>query len=311
MLANIHCDATVSVQGGISGFGSISKSIFSNMPFIQGMVEGDCEGQEIHGPLEILITGLSEFAATQSVGFELFPELGRIDLPDFCIGDSPVDLKNLILPSREGYQVYFFTEASGGTPLFNYNVNTGTQETEVVWVSEGPSSTCTGIRIPVVVNVLPKSPQPVVTNGILCTMPGEFDLTASPMDGYELLYYKDNNPFSTPLDTVPPVDLMIPGEYVVWASQCKEGECESARKEIKLWVLDCSLYPEITVSINPNIYAYSFEGEVIYTIELKNTGSLSLTDVYLMESLTQASWNIPQMEPGETLIFVVNYSITS
>lgn len=312
VLANNFCEASVTLNGSVSGIGSNSQSVFSNISFIQGVLEDDCEGREIHGPVEIPIVGAMEFVEANCNDFELISGLGPIELPDFCQGEPPVDLSSLILPSQQGFTVYFFSEEDSDSPLFNYNVNTGTPGTETVWVSEGPTSTCTGIRVPVILNVLPRTPAPIVFNTRICSMPGLLEFGVYPNEAYELIYYPDNNPLSIALDSVPLIDLSVPGDYSVWISQFKEGQCESLRREVKMLVLDCSLYPEIKVSITPDIYVYSYEGEVItYTIVLENTGLLPLSDVYLMESLTEANWNIPLMEVGEILTFVVTYSITN
>jgi hypothetical protein len=312
ILANSFCEASVIINGSVSGIGSNSQSVFSNIPFIQGMEKDDCEGREIPGPVEVPIVGVMEFVELNCNDFELISGLGPIVLPDFCQGEPPVDLISLIFPSQQGFTVYFFSEEKSDAPLFNYNVNTSIPGTETVWVTEGPSSSCTGIRVPVILNVLPRTPVPMVYDIRTCSSDGLLEFGIYPNEDYKLIYYANNNPLSTPLDTIPKVDLSRPGNYSVWVSNFKEGECESRRREVKMEVPDCSLYPEITVNITPDIYAYSYLGELVtYTIELVNTGLLPLSDVYLMESLTQASWNIPLMEPGEKLVFVVTYAITN
>lgn len=312
VLANNYCEAIVTFGGNISGVGSNSQIEFSNIPFIQGVLEGACEGREVPGQLEIPIVNVVEFVAANCGDFELISGLGPIVLRDFCQGEPPVDLSSIILPSQEGFKVFFYPDENSDSPLYSYNVNTSIPGTETVWISEGPTSTCTGIRVPVDLNVLPRSPIPLAYDMRTCNSEGFLEFTIYPNEEYELVYYIDNNPLSAPLDSIPLVNLAIPGNYSIWVSQFKEGECESRRREVKIEVADCSLYPEIKVTIRPDIFAYSYEGQVItYTIELENTGLLTLTEVYLMESLSQNSWDILQMEPGEKLTFTVTYPITN
>src|SRR5690606_3019393 len=106
ILANENCEATVAINGMISGIGSISQSIFSNVPFKHGDMDGSCAGEEINSSSAIPITGRAEFAQLRCSGYELFSGLGDIALPDFCQSDAPVDLLTLIPPSQESYNVY-------------------------------------------------------------------------------------------------------------------------------------------------------------------------------------------------------------
>ncbi|MFC4874459.1 DUF7507 domain-containing protein [Negadavirga shengliensis] len=312
VLANNNCETTVATHGNVSGVGSISESMFSNIPFIQGALEGTCSGEEIPGSLEIPITGRAEFAETHCSGYEHFSGLGNIELPDFCQRDAPVDLLSIIPPSREGYTVYFFTQETGGSPLFNYQVNTAVPGTEQVWVSEGPTGSCTGFRVPLLINVLPRPPAPFVSDYMTCNSSGYVSYTASPLTEYRLLYYQDNDPTSEPLDAVPQVDISIPGEFSVWVSQYRDGECESLRKEVKIVVEDCSLRPAIQVVMTPDVDNFRDEDEVItYTIVVENIGGVPLVEVSVFEYLTNGDWTIPMLEPSGKKTFTTTYVVNN
>ncbi|EON77607.1 hypothetical protein ADIS_1826 [Lunatimonas lonarensis] len=311
LLANNQCEATIAVRGGIYGTGKTTQSTFANIPFIQGIEENACAGKEIIDPLELALTDVLEFVQAQCGDMELAPGLGPIELPDFCRGDSPVDLSTFIKPTRAEFSIFYFSDEQSESPFYEYTVNTSLIGTDTVWVAEGPSITCTGLRVPVRLNVRPRSPSPNVFNQLVCSEESFLGYGIQHNGTYELLYYPDNKPESNPISGAQSVDLTMPGTYTVWVSQLKEGECESLRREVKIEVRDCSLFGEINVKIQPDIQAFSAAGEVVvYTIELTNTGKIMLSDVYLMESQTNSVWDIPLLEVGERMIFTVAYTIT-
>lgn len=313
VLANTHCEAALAITGGISGTGSVSKNTFTGIPFIHGFLEGACSGNQIQGPLEIPIVGRSEYAATHCLGHEFFSSLEPIDLPDFCQGQPPVDLADLIPASQEGYTVYFFTQETGGTPLSSYNVNTAVPGTEQVWVSEGPIGSCTGLRIPISVRVNSRSPMIPAESGWTCdAATGSMDYPVTPTPGYLLLYYEDNNPESPPLTSVPTVDLTSVGVHSVWVSQIKEGECESRRQEVSVTVEDCSMQPFIEVRKTADVDSFSKESDVItYTIAVENVGRIRIIDVNIYDELTTDQWTLPYLDPGESQDFSTSYVVTS
>lgn len=311
VLANDNCESLLSVNGSISGIGSISKQRFSGIPFIKGYKEEACEGNAIYGPTEIPISGKAEWAAVHCPDFELFTDLTIENIPIFCHRDSPTDLADLINPSQEGFEVYFFADETGGTPLINYYVNTSVVGTEKVWVSEGPQGSCTGLRIPLELTVIPSSPQPVTDNLNYCMEASSVPYVLEPAPGYTLFYYKDNDPSTGPMSGAPMIDLSTPKRYSIWVSQWKEGECESPRKEISLYIEDCSLRPEIELSITSNVEKFTKEGEeVIFTITVKNTGKNTLFNVYVNESLYNGNWQMAELGPQEEQSFQVRHSIS-
>jgi uncharacterized repeat protein (TIGR01451 family) len=310
VLANDNCEATVAVNGTISGIGSISESAFSNLPFNQAGVEGDCSGGQVNHPSEIPITGRAEFAQSRCAGYELFSGLGDITLPEFCQRDAPVDLLSLISPSKEDYSLFFFTQETGGSPLFNYQVNTAIAGTEQIWVSEGPAGSCTGFRVPVTIYVSPVAPEPQAYDKTVCSYSDELNFEVAPTaEGYQLRYYPDNNPLSKPMQTVPKAKGNVAGESAVWVSQYKEGECESPRRKVIVMLQDC---PGIEVSITPDVEVYHTEGQVVtYTLVVENIGKTPLTNVGVSENLTHGTWVVPILQPAEKKTFTTTYVITS
>lgn len=312
VLANDNCDSRISVSGSIAGIGGISKQTYSNIPFIKEFMDGDCDGYGIYGSLEIPITGKAEFAATHCSEFDLFTTLGPINLPEFCQGDTPADLSELISSSEEGYQVYFFLDEMGGTPLMDYYVNTSLIGTEQIWVSEGPLGSCTGLRIPVDLTVIPKSPEPQTEDKIFCMGEDTFRFNVDATPGFTVFYYVDNDPLTPPLANAPLIELLTPGEFSVWVSQFKEGECESIRKEVKILVEDCSLAPDIQLSISSNVDSYINEGEQItFTVVVKNIGGIQLQNIYVLEHLSNNNWNIASLNPSEERIFTFVYNVSN
>ncbi|MDP2042294.1 gliding motility-associated C-terminal domain-containing protein [Algoriphagus sp.] len=313
LLANDNCEPLLSVNGSISGIGSISNQRFSGIPFIKGYKEDACEGNAIYGPIEIPISGKAEFAAKNCPDFKLFTDLKLENIPVFCHRDSQTtDLADLITPSQEGFEVFFFANETGGTPLINYYVNTSLVGTEKVWVSEGPSGSCTGMRIPLELKVIPSSPQPKTENLNYCLEAKSSPYVLEPTPGYSLLYYNDNNPTTAPMSGPPIIDQSVPKRYSIWVSQIKEGECESARKEVSFYIEDCSLLPKIALSITSNIERYTQEGEeVIFTITVKNTGQIALFNVNVNESLQFGDWKIPELGPQEERSFEVRHVISA
>lgn len=311
VLANDNCDSKLSVNGSLSGIGSISKQPFSNLPFIKEYKDGVCENIPSYGPIEIPLIGKAEFAENHCSGFELFTDLKVDSIPIFCQRDSPTNLADLISPSQEGFQVYFFDEEIGGTPLTNYYVNTSLVGTETIWVSEGPQGSCTGMRIPVQLEVIPVSPEPIVQNLDFCMEEKSISYEVTPDPGYKVHYYNDNDPASSPLSNAPNLDLSKASRFSLWVSQYKEGECESPRKEVQIYIEDCSLRPEIELSISSDVDQYDQVGqEIIFTITVRNPGKVPLFNVYINEFLNYGGWQIPELAPNEEKSFELTYTIS-
>lgn len=303
ILANDNCEAIVSINGFISGVGSNSGNVFKNLSFPQSNMDGDCAEEDAGGVWNIPITGRAEFARARCAGYDLFSGLGDISIPEFCQNDVPVDLLELISPSQDNFNVYFFTAETGGSPLYSYYVNTSVAGTEQVWVSEGPAGSCTGFRIPVTLTVTPTAPVPHIIDKTTCANAG-LHCEVTPIGDYQLLYYMDDDPQSSPLDTVPMAGSDA-GEYVVWVSQYKKGECESRRKKVIVTVEDC---PAIRVSITPDVPYFYKEGEKIsYELVVENVGKTVLKNVRIQESLTNTSWGVSILQPAQRKVFSTTY----
>lgn len=311
-LANDNCESLLSVSGSLSGIGGISKQHFSGIPFIKGYKDDACEGNAIYGPIEIPITGKAEFVAANCPDFELFTDIDLDNIPVFCHRDSPTNLSDIIRASQEGLEVYFFTEEIGGTPMTDYYVNTSLVGSEKIWVSEGPQGGCTGMRISLELKVIPSSPQPTTDHFFSCLEQRSVRYDLEPKPGYTILYYKDNNPSTLPMTGAPTIDLSFPQRYSIWVSQVKAGECESPRKEVSVYIEDCSLQPEIDLSITSNVERFSLEGEnVIFTITVKNPGKVPLINVFVYETLYYNNWTISELGAEEERTFEVAHTITA
>jgi gliding motility-associated-like protein/uncharacterized repeat protein (TIGR01451 family) len=76
---------------------------------------------------------------------------------EFCQGLDIPNLNTLILPSNFGkegqYEVFFFTQAEGGTATSGFQVDSNVIGSLQIWVAEGNSTDCTGPRSLVTINV--------------------------------------------------------------------------------------------------------------------------------------------------------------
>ncbi|MBD3626791.1 hypothetical protein [Cyclobacterium sp.] len=308
--ANFNCESTFSVDGQLSGTGSISQSAYSNVPFASGFMGEACEAAARYGPIEVPVVGQAEFVARQCSGQESGSTLGPIQLPDFCEGDPPVDLSTLISPSREGLSVYFFTQEEGGSPLSAYQVDTYTRGMTQLWVAEGLTGSCTGARVPLWVNVISKAHQPSVFDLEVCQFSKPVFFPVRENEAYTRNYYLDDDPESMPLDGIPQVDPVREGLYRVYVSQFSEVECESERVPVYITVIDCSFIPTIEIEKSASLDEYTKVNDTIqYTLVVTNPRKLDLVDVRVRDELTQDSWSIPFLNAGDSLTFTTTYSI--
>jgi len=308
VLGNFSCEAKLSMEGSISGVGRISESAYSNLPLIIGFLDEECAAEAIYGGLEIPIEGIAEFADRNCQGEDESPGLGPINLPIFCQTDAPTELSSIISPSVEGFNIYFFTEEEGGTPLTSYLVNTALPSTEQIWVAQGLTPTCTGIRQPVAIIVIPKAREPRVQQVTVCQfgLPIGFQVTGIP--GFQLNYYPDANPESLPFTEVPEVDPLEEGVYSVWVSHFQEGMCESNRVQVRVIVEDCSLHPAIEITKTADVEKFSMANETItYTLEVTNPRNVRLYQVNVYDGLTDESWTIPYLYENSSHTFTTTY----
>ncbi|MDO6440003.1 gliding motility-associated C-terminal domain-containing protein [Cyclobacterium sp. 1_MG-2023] len=309
--ANNNCEIKISIDGSMSGMGAISNHNFSNLPFIQGFMKDNCSGEAIYGPLEIPITGKAEFAATHCNSQVDFPSLGPIELPDFCQGDAPIDLNSFVSPSQEGYSIYYFMEEEGGEAIPSYQVNTAHVGSEQIWVAEGPSKNCTGIRSLLTINVVKKASPPGVRNQTICQFSTTNTFEIFNINEHELHYYPDNDPSSDPLTEVPVIDPDKIGVYTVWVSHSKEGVCDSPRVPVSITVEDCSYQPDINLDKSVDKEHYSQVNDTItISLVVSNPRKVPLVDVKVHDDLTNEVWTIPYLDIMESQTFTVSYVTT-
>ncbi|MCH7401800.1 gliding motility-associated C-terminal domain-containing protein [Belliella kenyensis] len=311
ILANTNCEASVNIEGFVSGTGKVSENSFTNLPFVYELKEGTCEGEEINTPLEIPIVKRAEFAAANCSNFEGLIGLINASIPAFCMRDTPVDLIDLISPTIPDFKVYFYTQEIGGNPLSNYFVNTYNQGKEVIWVAQGIDGACTSPRVPITIEVNGKAPNPEVSNSIFCLNSSDVYFQIINNEGYTLNYYLDDSPDSNPLDSAPEIDPNTSNLYTVWVSQSKAGECESDRIKVVTRIYDCSHIADISLEITADVNPYSYEGELVnFTITVTNIGDIPVTNVVIPEFLMGNTWNIEELQPTESKSFTFQYLIT-
>lgn len=309
--ANNNCEIKMSIDGSMSGMGAISNNNYSNLPFIQGFMEDNCSGEAIYGPLEVPIVGKAEFAATHCNSQVDFPSLGPIELPDFCQGDPPLDLNSFVSPSQEGYFIYFFMEEEGGEAIPTYQVNTALVGSEQIWVAEGPSENCTGIRSPLNINVLPKASSPGIQDQTICQNSKTNTFLVYKLNEHELHYYPDNDPLSEELPEAPVIDPTKVGVNTVWVSQSKAGLCDSPRIPVKITVEDCSYQPAIYLEKTVDKEHYSQVNDIInFSLVITNPRKVPLKDVAVHDDLSNDNWKIPYLDAMESKTITVSYKVT-
>ncbi|WP_198293619.1 DUF7507 domain-containing protein, partial [Algoriphagus resistens] len=74
---------------------------------------------------------------------------------------------------------------------------------------------------------------------------------------------------------------------------------------------DADQRPSINVDKTLTSDGYVEAGDVLeYTIAVTNTGNVTLSDVDVIDPLTEMSENIPSLAPGESLVFTTTYTVT-
>ncbi|AFL86260.1 protein of unknown function DUF11 [Belliella baltica DSM 15883] len=168
------------------------------------------------------------------------PDIPTSEDLTFCQGENAGNLSQFISLSADGlandYQLFYFTEPTGGNAISNPVINTSNSGEVTFWVAEGPSSSCIGDRVPVTITVNPNTAEPAVLNVNECQQEGTVPYNVTALPNATLLFYADNNPGSLPFEATPAVDLSIAGINTVWVSQVVDGLCESARVPVSITV---------------------------------------------------------------------------
>ncbi len=69
--------------------------------------------------------------------------------------------------------------------------------------------------------------------------------------------------------------------------------------------------PTLEITKNADTPTYNQAGQVInYTITVTNTGFFTIFDIHVEDDLTQESWDIEVLAPGESEVFTASYTIT-
>uniref|UniRef100_UPI00227C1AC1 hypothetical protein n=1 Tax=Algoriphagus sp. PAP.12 TaxID=2996678 RepID=UPI00227C1AC1 len=301
ILSNPNCEPYVSTNGTISGTGAVSQSEFEGLPFIQGFLDGACEGEPIQEALIVPINVTPEWIAANCEEEDLFKDFffcnidpqGSIpvsnirgsfppgtrffdgpdaqtateftdnnpfpaqdgtyyaipanssdcvyefdivvtivnttpDLPSgdiiYCVGAIAPNLNTLVLPSNAGapdeYTVYFYTSETGGTASLGIPINTTTAGTFTYWAAEGPSTSCIGERVAVVVEI-EALPTFTVTNPSAVCSPETVDITGSvsnsPVDAV-FTYWTDATATNDELTELEAGAISASGTYYIKAT---------------------------------------------------------------------------------------------
>ncbi|WP_188444644.1 Ig-like domain-containing protein, partial [Belliella aquatica] len=181
------------------------------------------------------------------------PDIPTSENLTFCQGENIGNLSQFISLSADGlandYQLFYFTESTGGNAISNPVINTNSSGEVTFWVAEGPSSSCISDRVPVTITVNANTAEPAVLNVDECQQEGTVPYNVTALPNATLLFYADNNLGSLPFEATPIVDLSIAGINTVWVSQVVDGLCESARVQVSILVNEAPDAPVFTGNI--------------------------------------------------------------
>lgn len=260
----------------------------------------------------------------------------------FCQGQQIPNLNTLILPSNLGeegqYQVFFFTQSEGGEAATGFQVDSNVTGSVQVWVAEGGSSDCTGPRSLVTVSVntctieFEKSGQLVDTDGNNIFNAGDkitYTFTVTNKGNVALTNITLEDPKVTVVGG--PLGSLAPGasdsttfsaEYVLTQEDIDFGSFTNiATVKGNIGGNDISVSDEdvqtfekverISVNKSSNTETYTEVGQVItYTITVTNTGNTTLTNVTVVDPLTEMEETIAELAPGQSVSFETIYTVT-
>ncbi|WP_194973601.1 DUF7507 domain-containing protein [Aquiflexum lacus] len=263
------------------------------------------------------------------------------DLFEFCLGDDVPNFNTLILPSNQGedgeYTVFFFTEEEGIDALSGFEVDASTTGTYTIWVAEGSTADCTGPRVPVSITVnncsfeFEKSGTLVDEDGngtinagdkivytFTITNNGEVTLTNITIDDPKVEI------IGGPLESLAPGEsdsTTFSAEYVLTQEDIDSGSFTNIAtvtgdyndKVIEATDEDIQIFTQVGgISILKEAVeeTYSVIGDVLnYTITVTNTGNISLTNVSVTDPLTGFEETIPNLAPGQSVVFETSYEV--
>lgn len=263
------------------------------------------------------------------------------DLFEFCLGADLPNLNTLILPSNHGeegeYSVFFFTEEDGVDALSGFEIDASTTGTYTIWVAEGLTADCTGTRVPVTITVnncsfeFEKSGTLVDEDENGITNVGDkivYTFTISNTSDVTLTNITIDDPkvdiIGGPLESLAPGETdstTFTAEYVLTQEDIDAGSFTNVAivkgefndTEIEATDEDVQIFTQVSgISILKEAVedTYSVVGDVLnYTITVTNTGNLQLTNVTISDPLTGFEETIPNLVPGQSVVFETRYVV--
>jgi gliding motility-associated-like protein/uncharacterized repeat protein (TIGR01451 family) len=170
----------------------------------------------------------------------LYPnlQLSFIKVDDDCTPNSTGSI-DISVQGGLGQYTYAWTTQDGSGLVASDEDQTGLSEGvyNVTVTDERGCSVIEQIQI-----IKPsESPAPSPANFEFCEGSGDQLLSVTPAEGYEILWYDENQNL---LQSAPTVDTDIAGQSTFFISQLKEGECESMKAQINVIVNPAPSAPE-------------------------------------------------------------------
>jgi gliding motility-associated-like protein/uncharacterized repeat protein (TIGR01451 family) len=269
------------------------------------------------------------------------PLSGDSDKFEFCLGAEIPNFNTLILPSNQGeeneYSVFFYTSEEGGNAESGFVIDATEAGTVTIWIAEGLSADCTGPRFPVTIKInncvldFEKSGTLVDVdgNGIInagdkityvftVTNTGDVTLTNITIDDPKVTVIggsleslapgeSDNTTFSAEyVITQEDIDFGSFTNIATVKGDFDDTEIEATDEDVQVFtqVGGISILKEAVDE------TYSVVGDVInYTITVTNTGNVELTNIVVLDPLTGLDETIPNLSPGQSIVFETSYEI--
>ena len=154
----------------------------------------------------------------------------------YCQNDAAAPLT--ASKTNTDYTLYYYTTATGGSPLTTLIPSTATPGTFTYYAAEGLSPQCVSPnRATITVNVVAQPASPTVTNQTVCPNPGTINYEATAASGHTLQWYTDPTG-GTASTSTPSTDTSAKGVFTMYVSQKSNTSpfCESPRVPVTITV---------------------------------------------------------------------------
>lgn len=154
----------------------------------------------------------------------------------YCQNDAANQLT--ATKTNSNYILYYYSTATGGSPLTSLTPSTTEPGTFTYYVAEGLGAQCVSPnRAAITVNVIASPETPAVTNQTVCPNSGTVSYIASVTSGHTLQWYTAATG-GTPDVNTPSIDTSVKGIYTMYVSQKSQTSpyCESPRVPVIITV---------------------------------------------------------------------------